>query len=156
MNTKIISVRDCPEKKQLFIDYFIKCWASEKTKNIYIDCIDHCINTESLLPQWYLLIDKSETIVGGVGLVTNDFISRMDLFPWLCALHVEEQSRNNGYGRLLIKHVCSKAANLGYDNLYLCTDHVGYYEKSGFSKIGVGFHPWGESSSIFGKRISRR
>lgn len=37
----------------------------------------------------------------------------------------------------------------GFSKLYLCSDHVGYYEKYGFSKIGTGYHPWGESSGIF-------
>ncbi|NLG25403.1 MAG: GNAT family N-acetyltransferase, partial [Clostridiales bacterium] len=37
----------------------------------------------------------------------------------------------------------------GFLSLYLVTDHVGYYEKYGFAHIGVGYHPWGETSRIY-------
>ena len=37
----------------------------------------------------------------------------------------------------------------GYETLYLCTDHTVYYERYGFSYLGQGYHPWGESSRIY-------
>ena len=151
---KIISVRDNPKSYQTFVDYFAKYWASEKTKPVYQDCIENTINTPSTLPQWYLLVDALDSIIGGVGLVTNDFISRMDLFPWLCALHIEEQHRNQGYGSLLIKHVCAEAKKLGFEKLYLSTDLTGYYERHDFSNIGLGYHPWGSSSKIYEKSLT--
>ena len=98
--------------------------------------------------QWYLLT-AGDTVCGCAGLIPNDFISRMDLFPWLCALFVEERFRGHAHGSLLIEKAKSDAAARGYRNLYLATDHVGYYERYGFSYIGTGYHPWGESSRIY-------
>ena len=86
------------------------------------------LETTSLLPQWFLLEQKGE-IIGCGGLITNDFISRVDLYPWLCALYVEEKFRNQGLGGKLIEYVADVACKLGYQNLYCCTDHVEYYEK---------------------------
>lgn len=144
----IISVRDNPDFKDLAIKYFQNKWANENSKMVYEDCITHCIDAAAPLPQWYLLMDN-EKIIGCAGLVTNDFISRMDLYPWVCALYIEKEYRGNAYGALLLEKA-KEDSKLGYfDNLYLCTDHVGYYEKYGFSKIGTGYHPWGESSHIF-------
>ena len=146
---KTISVREHPMALQRFVDYFAKCWASEQTRPIYQNCIEHTVSAVSSLPQWYLLLDSKEEILGGIGLITNDFISRMDLYPWLCALHVEEPYRKKGYGAHLVQHACLEASRLGYSDVYLCTGMLGYYEKLGVSYLGDGYHPWGSKSRIY-------
>ena len=81
--------------------------------------------------EWFLMFDRNE-IIGGCGLITNDFLSRMDIYPWLCALYVDEKYRNQGLGGKLIEYTARTALELGYVNLYCCTDHIGYYEKYSF------------------------
>ena len=119
---------------------------------VYEDCILSCIDSHCPLPQWYVL-ERGGEIVGCVGLITNDFISRMDLMPWLCALYIEPEYRGADLGGVLVKHVRAEAARLGYDRLYLCTDHVGYYERFGFDYLADGYHPWGESSHVYEARV---
>ncbi len=148
---KVISVRGTPEKANEFIKYFQSKWASEESMDVYEDCIKNCINSESPLPCWYLL-KNDEEIVGCVGLITNDFISRMDLYPWLCALYIEEKHRGLNLGKLLIERCAEDAEKMGFNALYLCTDHIGYYEHFDFEYIADGFHPWGDSSRIY-KRV---
>lgn len=149
---RIISVRENPEYKDTAVAYFQNHWASEDSMMVYDDCITHCVGAEAPLPQWYLLLD-GERIIGCAGLITNDFISRMDLYPWLCALYIEEDRRGHAYGALLLEKAKQDAKASGFEKLYLCSDHVGYYERYGFTRIGTGYHPWGETSGIFEAKL---
>ncbi len=145
---KVISVRENPEYKDIMIRYFQKTWASPNSMMVYADCISSCITASNPLPQWYLLMEQDQ-IIGCAGLITNDFISRMDLYPWLCALYIEEEYRGRNLGKLLMDKAKLDSKAAGFRNLYLCTDHLNYYEKYGFEYIGTGYHPWGESSRIY-------
>lgn len=92
MNTNsdinLINVKKNHRYKDSTIKFFQEKWASDENRILYEDCISSCLYSKNDLPQWYL-IEKSGVIIGGAGLITNDFISRMDLYPWLCALYVE-------------------------------------------------------------------
>lgn len=147
----IISVRENPEYRDKAIAYFQRSWSSVMPV-IYEDCITHSILTDNPLPQWYLL-EKEGEIIGCAGLITNDFISRMDLYPWVCAIYIEEKYRGNEYGSLLIAKAKEDTKKAGFDNMYLCTDHIGFYEKYGFNYIGQGYHPWGEESRIYKVKV---
>ncbi len=150
----IISIKKQPEYASIAIKYFQEKWASKDSLKVYEDCINNCITSNSPLPQWYLLLNNDE-IVGCAGLITNDFISRMDLYPWVCALYVEEKYRGNSYGSILLSEAKKDALNAGFDRLYLCTDHIGYYEHYDFSHIGTGYHPWGDESRIYATDLAK-
>lgn len=144
---KIISVRKNPEYKDEAIAYFQKSWPNVMPE-IYDDCITHSINARDSLPQWYLLI-KNDEIIGCAGLITNDFISRGDLYPWINAIFIDEKYRGNAYASLLMEQAKTDAKKAGFKYLYLCTEHIGFYEKYGFRYIGQGYHPWGGESRIY-------
>lgn len=140
-----VSLRENPELLERFCGYFSLRWGKEE---LYRDCMQSALQTSSPLPQWFLLL-KDDEIAGGCGLITNDFISRMDLYPWLCAVYVEEKFRGQGGGSILIDRAVQAAFAMGFDNVYCCTDHTGYYEKYDFKYIGIGYHPWNETSRIY-------
>jgi len=144
---RILSVRQEPEYKDIAIKYLQQSWP-EVSPIMYEDCISNCIGAEQFLPQWYLL-EKDNQIIGCAGLITNDFISRGDLYPWLCALYIDEIHRGNGYAALFFEKAKQDTKTGGFKYLNLCTDHIGYYEKYGFRYIGQGYHPWEEESRIY-------
>lgn len=143
----VISIRENPTYKDKTISYLQQSWP-EIAPVMYENSVSHCIHAEQALPQWYLL-EKEGEVIGCAGLIPNDFISRMDLYPWLCALFIDEKYRGRAYATHLIEKAKEDARQAGFKHLNLCTDLVGYYEKHGFSYIGQGYHPWDEESRIY-------
>ena len=145
---EIISVRAQPGCADAAIAFLQQAWGGGNNEIMYEDCVRHCLGSPSPQPQWYLLRD-GETLAGCAGLIPNDFISRMDLWPWICALYVAREHRGHEYGRRLLDYAKADARQLGFRKIYLSTEHIGYYERYGFAYLGQGWHPWGESSRIY-------
>ncbi len=145
---RVISIREKPLYKDKAIHFFQEKWASPETLALYKDCIESSLTTTSPLPQWYLLENNNE-IVGGCGLITNDFISRMDLFPWLCALYINEAFRGKHLAKLLIEKTIEDAKNLNFSHIYLCSDIEKFYEKFGFHYLATGYQITGDSIKIY-------
>lgn len=144
---RVVSVRQEPEYRERCIACLQSSWP-EVSPVVYRDCVDNCMDSESPLPQWYLLECEGD-IVGCAGLVTNDFVSRMDLWPWLCAVYVDEAHRGRRLSGLLIDRAREDALQFGFSRLYLTTDMTGFYEKFGFDYLAQGYHPWGDESRIY-------
>jgi len=90
----------------------------------------HSIKKDDI-PQMYIAKYK-DNVVGVVSLWRNDLTSRQDLFPWLAGLYVKKEYRNKGLGQILQKKCIEEAKRLNYEYLYLITEHIDYYEKTGW------------------------
>lgn len=54
----------------------------------------------------FLVILKENEIVGGIGVIENDFHKRKDLTPNICAFYIEEGYRNMGMAKEMLDFVC--------------------------------------------------
>jgi len=144
-NMNIIGIRENPEWLERAVDYFASKWGI--SRDVYQDSMFHSLTTESPLPRWYLMV-KGDEVIGSYGLIVNDFNSRQDLWPWLCGLYVDKHERGKALGSRLLEHGRREAAALGFSKVYLCTDHVGYYEKYGWRYIGMAY-ALGDSGRIY-------
>ena len=137
---EIVGIRERPEWLDAGVAFFDAAFGGGTSSALYYDCIVHSLDTDSPLPRWFLAVD-GDRILGGCGLITNDFISRMDLWPWLCALFVVEEARGRGLGGRLLAHAVAEAGRLGFPAVHLSTDHTSYYERYGWSFLanGVGY-----------------
>lgn len=129
MNYDIIRLADHPELGRRAADWFHEKW--NIPLSAYLDSIDECISGESAVPQWYLAVDGSR-IIGGLGVIENDFHDRRDLTPNVCALYTEKDCRGRGIAGELLHFVCADMALRGVDTLYLITDHCTFYERYGW------------------------
>ncbi|MCY9140579.1 GNAT family N-acetyltransferase [Peribacillus frigoritolerans] len=57
-------------------------------------------------------------IIGCAGLISNDFISRMDLWPWICALYIDNSYRGRSLGKELLLRAKADAEKAGSIPLY--------------------------------------
>ena len=97
----------------------------------YRESMKQCLQCSSPVPQWYVAMD-GDTIIGGLGVIENDFHNRKDLTPNVCAVYVEEAHRCQGIAGALLNHVCEDMAAFGMDTLYLLTGHTSFYERYGW------------------------
>jgi len=150
---ELIKLREQPSYLKEAIRFFQEKWGNTDSNPVYDDCLKHSLESDKKIPQWYLIVDEGK-IIAGCGLISNDFISRMDLYPWLCALYVEEKFRNQGLAGLLIEAVKEDCRTFDIDKLYLATDFADFYEHFDFHYLADGYHPWGEKSRIYEGNIN--
>ena len=84
-----------------------------------------------MCPQWYVAVENGQ-IIGGIGVIENDFHNRKDLTPNVCAVYVEENYRCQRIAGKLLEYVCEDMRSFGLETLYLITDHTGFYERYGW------------------------
>lgn len=108
-------------------------WFHEKwgvPQEAYLACMEAYLNGETEYG-WYLCLDGAK-IVGGLGVIENDFHRRKDLAPNVCALYVEEEYRCRGIAGRLLEMVVKQMKAKGITPLYLVTDHTNFYERYGW------------------------
>lgn len=86
---------------------------------------------------------------GTVSLVENDLKCR-DYTPWLAALYVDKDHRNKGIAKALISSTQDIAKRLGYNELYLRTEHASeYYRKLGWKFVERCSDDYGLKPDVF-------
>lgn len=81
---------------------------------------------------WYLCLDEDQ-IIGGLGVIENDFHNRPDLTPNICAVYTEQAYRCRGVAGHLLDMVVNDLKEKNISPVYLLTDHTGFYEKYGWA-----------------------
>jgi len=94
----------------------------------YQDCIVNSLDKKNALPKFYIVLNDNE-IIASYALLTNDIISRQDLYPWLACLFVNPEHSNKGIAEQLLIHGLQETKNKGFDRLYLSSDLENFYEK---------------------------
>ena len=93
-----VTLRQRPELKEKAAASISGKWGVPE--EAYLECMEAYLSGETEYG-WYLCLDGEE-IVGGLGVIENDFHDRRDLFPNVCAVYTEEAYRGRGVaGRLL-------------------------------------------------------
>ncbi|MBQ8176697.1 MAG: GNAT family N-acetyltransferase [Oscillospiraceae bacterium] len=100
----------------------------------------------------FILAD-GEKLVSFCTLTSRDCIKDDDLFPWVGFVFTAPEYRGKRYSGEVIEAACKKALRQGFDKVYLATDHVGLYEKYGFTYMESHTDIYGEESRIYSKKL---
>ncbi|MBQ3571227.1 MAG: GNAT family N-acetyltransferase [Clostridia bacterium] len=123
-----VTLREKKELKMLAAEWFHSKWGVPT--QAYLECMDAYLQGQTEYG-WYLCLD-GDKIIGGMGVIENDFHDRKDLTPNVCAVFTEESYREQGIAGNLLNMVVRDMKSKGISPIYLVTDHVGFYERYGW------------------------
>lgn len=125
---RYISLREMPELKDAAAEWFHSKWGVPT--EAYLECMESFLAKETEYG-WYLCLD-GDRIIGGLGVIENDFHDRKDLAPNVCAVYTEEDYRCRGIAGHLLNMAVEDLRSKGISPVYLVTDHTGFYERYGW------------------------
>lgn len=129
MDYTIVRLTDRPDMAETAARWFHEKWGIPL--KAYRDSMEECLTGKGPVPQWYMALD-GQRVIGGMGVIENDFHDRKDLAPNVCAVYTEKEWRCRGVAGALLDHVCKDMAAQEMGTLYLVTDHTSFYERYGW------------------------
>jgi len=92
--------------------------------------------------------DNNE-ICGYCTVAKTDCIPNLIYTPYIGYLFVDEECRGNRLSQKLIVYSMKYLKSIGFDKVYLVSDHENLYEKYGFKVIDRKMSPWGSEEKIY-------
>jgi len=129
MNYQIVKLNNRKDLTDRAAEWFHSKWGVPV--EAYRERTEDSFKEGAKVPAWYLCLEE-DGIIGGMGVIENDFHERKDLTPNICAVYTEEEYRSQGIAGKLLDFVCAEMKEVGIDTLYLVTDHIGFYERYGW------------------------
>ena len=123
-----ITLRDRPDLEKMAAEWFQSKWSVPE--DAYLERMERYISHLTELG-WYLCLD-GDRIIGGLGVIENDFHDRKDLTPNICAVYTEENYRRQGIAGRLLNMAVEGLRMKGISPVYLVTNHIGFYERYGW------------------------
>ncbi len=123
-----VTLREKPLLKDAAARWFHEKW--KVPQEAYLECMEAYLSGDTEYG-WYICLE-GEKIIGGLGVIENDFHDRKDLTPNICAVYTEKRYRNRGIAGKLLDMAVSDLKTKGITPVYLLTDHTGFYERYGW------------------------
>lgn len=102
----------------------------------------------------FLLMD-GDNLASFLTLTGQDSVRDETMTPWVGFVFTFPQYRGHRYAGLLLEHAEKMAASRGHQRLYIATDHVGLYEKYGYTYQENRIDYWGGDQRVLFKELAR-
>ncbi|MBR6573876.1 MAG: GNAT family N-acetyltransferase [Clostridia bacterium] len=122
--------KDTPLARQLI--EFVEHFSWEEVKEHTLQNLNNWVFTD-----WETLfvarIDGK--IVGMASLFKTDYYPLPEIYPWVSSLFVTEAYRGQRISQKLVDYANDYAKSLGFERTYIPSEHVGLYEKYGYTYL---------------------
>jgi len=128
----LFNLADKSDYTEVVIDWLFAMWGNKVNCNrtFWSSWVKSSLSKTDI-PQTYIALEGAN-LIATFSLWRCDLQSRQDIFPWFGGLIVSENHRNKGHGILMQFEALKILRALGYREIHLFTDIVGYYEKTGW------------------------
>lgn len=143
---KLYSIREKPEYIPAMLnslrDHWPACmpWIKKHMRTV--------LETKGPIPDAYIAVENGQ-VAGGYTLAVKEVLSREDTGLWIATLYMAPGFRGRHLSPVLMDHARRRGGELGYEKIYLASEHTNYYEKYGFHTIGPDACAWGEPTQMF-------
>lgn len=138
-------------KNEKWIDKIRSCdWRAAK---FLADLLEQNTFHKTLGNGSLFIMADGEKPVAFCTLTHRDCIEDDNLFPWIGFVFTAPEYRGHRYSGEVIGVACERAVRQGFDKVYLATDHIGLYEKYGFTYMESRNDIYNEESRIYFKEI---
>ena len=100
-----------------------------------------------------LLLTEGEKLISFCTLAEKDDIQPTDLTPWIGFVYTCPADRGQGYAEKLMRHAEALAGEDGAAGVHVSTNHVGLYERYGYTFFGMMKDVGGEDSRVYVKHL---
>ena len=138
-------------EQRIWIDKIRACdWGTAK---LLADLLDKSTFHTVLGNGSLFIMADGEKLVSFCTLTCRDCIKDDALFPWIGFVFTSPEYRGKRYSGEVIESACKRALRQGFDKVYLATDHIGLYEKYGFTYMESRIDIYGEESRIYCRQL---
>ena len=95
----------------------------------------------------------NEKVCGYCIVSKTDCIPDVEYTPYIGYVFVGEEYRGNRLSQKLIEYAMEYLKSIGFDKVYLTSDHENLYEKYGFEVIDRKIATWGAEEKIYMRKL---
>jgi acetyltransferase, GNAT family len=90
----------------------------------------------------------------GFGAITErDYLPRPALAPWIAFIYVDPAARGQHLSARIVRHLESQLARQGHTRVYLVSQHLGFYEKYGYTLLETATDGIHDTDYLYGKDL---
>lgn len=100
-----------------------------------------------------LLLTDGDKLVSYLTFALRDCIDDETMYPWIGFVYTFPEYRGHRYAGRLMERCRDIARENNVESIYICTDHVGLYEKYGYSYLENRTDIYGVDSRVYVNKI---